>query len=334
MSSHPADTISVVMPCYNGAEYIRQALDSALAQTHRPVQIIVVDDGSKDESAAIVRDYQARYPDRGIELIQQPNGGEPVARNTGIRASLGEWVAQLDTDDWWEPTKLATQLEAARAAGPQCVMVHTAVVGHLPDGRLNKPDPVPDSTRVGWCTAALLEAKSIGHPSIMVRRGALATIGGYDPAFKQACDIDLYLRLSVVGTFAYVRQYLLHYRYHAKQMSASPVHQIRYHHRAFRKFFDEHSDAAAKIGRDVLDQKLAEHVAVKLQSLWWRRNLPAFRELLAYAQQEKLNNADIQSWRAKARFPDWIIHCKDWFDRMRGKSTSPRGSAIDLPGAA
>ncbi len=332
MSSNQVQSVSVVMPCYNGADYIREALDSAMAQTHRPVQIIVVDDGSKDDSAAIVRQYQQRYPDRGIELIQQPNAGEPAARNTGIRASKGDWVAQLDTDDWWEPTKLALQLAAAQAAGPDCVLVHTAVVGHLPDGRLNKPAVVPDSTRVGWCTAALLDAKSIGHPSIMVRRDALEKIQGYDASFKQACDIDLYLRLSVVGTFAYVREYLLHYRYHAKQMSASPVHQIRFHHRAFRKFFDEHPEAGAKIGRDVLEKKLAEHVAVKLQSLWWRRNLPAFRELLAYAEEQKLDNADIQAWRNKARWPNWVIRLKDRVDRLRGRSSAPASGASELPG--
>lgn len=311
MSGNFDDSVSVVMPCYNGEPYLTQALDSALAQTHRPVQIIVVDDGSKDRSADVVRDYAARFPGRGFQLIQQANAGEPAARNTGIRASTAAWVAQLDTDDWWEPIKLERQLAAAKAAGPNCVMVHTAVVGHFPDGRTGSTSHTPTSDRVGWCTKALLEPASIGHPSIMVRRDALTKIGGYDPSYKQACDIDLYFRLSVVGTFAHVPEFLLHYRYHAKQMSASPVMQIRYHHRAVRKFFAEHPDMEQQFGKDYINGKLAEHVAMKLESLYWRRNLKGFRELLGYAKEEGFDNAAIQRWRRKSRWPDWVIRVKD-----------------------
>jgi len=317
MSGNVDDSVTVVMPCYNGMPYIGQALDSAIAQTHRPVQVVVVDDGSKDESAAFVRDYIARHPGHAIELIQQPNAGEPAARNTGIKAARGAWVAQLDTDDWWEPAKLAKQIEAARAAGPDCVLVHTGVVGHFPDGRIGDTSKPPTSTRTGWCTKALLDPASIGHPSIMVRKDALDSIGGYDPAFKQACDIDLYFRLSILGTFAHVPQYLLHYRYHAKQMSASPVQQIRFHHRAILKFFAEHRDIEREIGPGYVRGKLAEHVGVKLKSLYWRRNLPAFRDLLSYADEMKLDSEEIARWRKRGRWPNWVIRFKDWLDRSR-----------------
>ena len=309
MSGNVAETVSVVMPCYNGAQFIAQALDSALAQTHRPVEILVVDDGSKDNSAELVNDYIQRFPDRGLRLIQQPNAGEPAARNTGIFASTGTWVAQLDTDDWWEPQKLEMQLAAAKEAGPECVMVHTGVIGHLPDGRLNPSKG--KSKRVGWCTKALLDPESIGHPSIMVRKTALEKIGGYDPDFKQACDIDLYFRLSAVGTFVHVPDHLLHYRYHAGQMSASPVKQIRFHHRAVHKFFEQHPDKLKEIGKDYVSAKLAEHVGVKLESLYWRRNLVGFRELLAYAKENNFDNAAISAWRKRARWPNWVIRLKD-----------------------
>lgn len=317
MSGNAETSVSVVMPCYNGADYLAQALESALAQTHRPDQIIIVDDGSKDGSADLVRRYIALHPGRGIELLQQPNAGEPAARNAGIAAAKGAWVAQLDTDDWWEPDKLEKQLAAAQAAGPDCVLVHTGVVGHFPDGSTGDTSKPPQSSRTGRCTKALLDPTSIGHPSIMVRRDALNKIGGYDPTFRQACDIDLYFRLSAIGTFAFVPEYLLHYRYHAKQMSASPVEQIRFHHRAIRKFFDEHADIERQIGADDVRAKLAEHIAVKLKSLYWRRNLPAFRELIVYADQMKLDNAEIARWRKRGRWPNWMIRLKDWLDQSR-----------------
>jgi len=319
MSGNFDDSVTIVMPCYNGADYIVNALDSAIAQTHRAVQIVIVDDGSKDNSAQLITQYIADHPDHNIELIQQANGGEPVARNTGIRAARGAWVAQLDTDDWWEKTKLEKQIAAARAAGDECALVHTGVVGHFPDGRVGDMSKSPTTNRIGWCTKALLDPSSIGHPSIMVRKSALDAIGGYDPSFKQACDIDLYFRLSAIGTFAFVPEYLLHYRYHAKQMSASPVDQIRYHHRAIFKFFQEHPKQHEQIGEAYIRGKLADHVALKLQSLYWRRNLPAFRDLLAYADELKLSNGDIESWRQRSRWPNWVIRFKDWIDRARGQ---------------
>jgi glycosyltransferase involved in cell wall biosynthesis len=317
MTGNFDDSVTVVMPCYNGSDFIATALDSAIAQTHKPVQIVVVDDGSKDASAAFVRQYIAHHPGFNIELIQQPNKGEPAARNTGIRAARGAWVAQLDTDDWWEPEKLEKQVAAAQTAGPDCVMVHTGVVGHFPDGSVGSTTKTPTSSRVGWCTKALLDPTSIGHPSIMVRKDALDRIGGYDPDFKQACDIDLYFRLSVVGTFAHVPEYLLHYRYHAKQMSASPVQQIRFHHRAITKFFAANPSLEQQIGVGYIHGKLAEHVGVKLKSLYWRRNLPAFRDLLAYANEMKLDNAEIAAWRRRGRWPNWLIRLKDLLDRPK-----------------
>ena len=305
------NTVSVLVPCYNAQMYLSEALDSALAQTHQPIEIIVVDDGSADDSAQIVRDYAQRYPDRGIQLIQQANAGEPSARNAGIRAATGAWIAMLDADDWWEPPKLEKQLAAAQEAGPQCVLIHTGVVHHFPDGRVERKNLEAPARRTGWCTEALLEPTSIGHPSIIVRRNALEQIGGYDKSFLQACDIDLYFRLSAVGTFAFVPEHLFHYRIHPNQMSASQVDQIGYHHRAARQFFATHPDLANRIGQEKIDAALAKHVSVKLESLYWRRRLPEFRQLLAYAKSHGLNSPEIRAWRRRSLMPDSLVKLKD-----------------------
>jgi glycosyltransferase involved in cell wall biosynthesis len=310
MSQAQQQDVSVVVPCYNGMPYLPQALDSALAQSLPALEIIVVDDGSKDDSAACAREYEGKSGGR-VRLIQQANAGEPAARNTGIGAAGGEWVAMLDADDWWEPRKLEMQVRAAREAGPDCVLVHTGFVRHYPDGKVVPWDMSGSSRRVGWCTERLLEPASIGHPSIMVRKSALERIGGYDRTFRQACDIDLYFRLSAVGTFAFVSEHLLHYRMHEKQMSASQIEQIPWHHRAVRKFFAEHPDALAKIGTERVNQALAEHLALKLESLYWRRKLKDFRALLRFADEQDLDSPAIRNWRRKARWPGWVIGLKD-----------------------
>src|SRR6056297_2562084 len=98
-------TVSVVIPCYNGQDFVREAIESALGQTTKPLEILVVDDGSTDQSADVIRQFP--HP---VRLIQQVNQGESVARNLGLDQARGDWVAFLDADDVWQPTKLEEQL--------------------------------------------------------------------------------------------------------------------------------------------------------------------------------------------------------------------------------
>ncbi len=100
--------VSIITPCYNGSKYISETIDSVLAQTYPHWEMIVVDDGSKDNSADIVRAYAQK--DARIQLIQQPNGGSASARNNGIRNAQGRYIALLDADDLWEPRFLESQL--------------------------------------------------------------------------------------------------------------------------------------------------------------------------------------------------------------------------------
>lgn len=97
--------VSVVIPCYNGAKYLRETIQSALAQTHPPLEILVIDDGSTDDSAAIAELFGPP-----VRVIRQTNQGESVARNRGIDEAQGDWIAFLDADDLWLPEKLETQL--------------------------------------------------------------------------------------------------------------------------------------------------------------------------------------------------------------------------------
>src|SRR5512143_4014499 len=108
MSSEPL--VSVVMPVYNGARYLRQALESALNQTYRPLEIIVVDDGSTDETSAILAEFGSR-----IRAIRQKNPGSAAARNAALQAAHGEIIAFLDADDLWLPQKLEVQVAYLRA---------------------------------------------------------------------------------------------------------------------------------------------------------------------------------------------------------------------------
>ena len=306
-------SVSIVIPLYNATAYIGEAIASIQAQSMTDWELIVVDDGSTDDSVAAAQKAAVGIPDERFRLVRQANSGEPAARNAGNALARGEWIACTDADDWWEPTKLARQLAAAETAGSDCVLVHTGVVHHFPDGRVVAVDMAAAGRRVGRCTAALLEPTSICHPSILVRRQTLEQIGGYDAGFRQACDIDLYFRLTAVGSFAFVPEHLTHYRIHAGQLSRSPIEQIRAHHRAVRQFFDTHPEQPATLSADRVQTALATHVATKLKSLYWRRELDHFRALLAYAAETHIDSPEIAAWRKRAAWPNWLIRFKDRF---------------------
>ena len=310
--AHGDDSVSVVIPCYNGMPYLRDALASALGQTHRPTQIIVVDDGSTDDSAACVRDHLQRQADRGLELLCQTNAGESGARNRGIAAATGRWVAQLDADDWWEPTKLEKQLAAAAGAGGDCVMVHSGQVTHHRDGQAEALPMQRAGERIGWCTDKLIEPVAISHSSVMMRRDALNDVGGYDSDLEHAVDIDVYFKLSAVGTFAFVNEHLTHYRLHEAQTSWNyRVEQVLHYHDVVWRFFESHPDMAEQIGRERIGRSLAQLVCTKLESFYWNRRFDEFRRLLEFAQQHHGGDPTIVAWQRRARLPDWLIRVKD-----------------------
>lgn len=119
--------VSIITPCYNGAKYIRETIDSVIAQTYSKWEMIIVDDGSKDNSAEIVRGYT----DERIHLIQQKNAGSAAARNNGIRQCNGQYIALLDADDLWKPDFLKKQIAFMKKRKAVCVFCsYERIDGH------------------------------------------------------------------------------------------------------------------------------------------------------------------------------------------------------------
>ncbi|MGI8927592.1 MAG: glycosyltransferase family 2 protein [Tepidiformaceae bacterium] len=173
-------SVSVVIPVYNGERFLAEAIESACWQTHRPKETIVVDDGSTDGSAAITRAWP------GVRCISQANAGLATARNTGIEAASGDFVALLDADDIWTPDKLALQLEAL-AAAPDAGYASSWHRDFFEPG-----EPVNSSYRTH-----LGDEPSGGLPSSwLVRRETFPRVGLFDPAFEMAEDADWHLRAT------------------------------------------------------------------------------------------------------------------------------------------
>ncbi|HSB70234.1 MAG TPA: glycosyltransferase [Candidatus Methylomirabilis sp.] len=205
--------VSVVIPTHNYAGFVREAIDSVLAQTYRDVEVVVVDDGSTDDTAAVLDAYGAR-----IRRIHQEQRGLPAARNAGIRASRGRLVGFLDSDDLWCAEKLGHQvpvLESTPSAG--MVYCDTELFEDAAGTSLGRHGAtVPHVS--GQVLPALVLGNFILSPTPLVRREVLERVGLFDERLKSSEDWDLWLRIACGHEIAYVDRVLTRYRFHGRNM--------------------------------------------------------------------------------------------------------------------
>ncbi|TVR59325.1 MAG: glycosyltransferase family 2 protein [Candidatus Competibacteraceae bacterium] len=188
---HPL--VSVVIPAYNAAGFIARAVDSVLAQTYQRCEIRVVDDGSTDDTVRILETYGD-----ALQVIRQPNGGLSNARNRGLAAAEGEYVAFLDADDRWLPDKLARQV-AILEARPDIGFCSTRTRVEAPDGTCVGEWSCPHLEGTLLQTLFLRNGSIPGSGSgVMVRRQLFAVVEPFDETLRSLEDIDLWMRLAAV----------------------------------------------------------------------------------------------------------------------------------------
>ncbi len=208
----PLTKVSVVIPTYNGAAEVRRAIDSALAQDGCEVEVIPVNDGSTDDTKAVLDSYGDR-----IKAVHQKNSGPAATRNAGIAAATGEWVAFLDHDDYWKPGKLKAQLEAAARTNADVIYTNAENFGDV--NRVAELRSIPDQMPEGDLFEPLLLDNFIVVSSTMVRRSLLQQVGGFN-APPGVEDWDLWLRLATSGAkFAPVREALTMYQWRPGSLS-------------------------------------------------------------------------------------------------------------------
>lgn len=196
--------VSVVIPAYNVGWCVGKAIDSVLAQHFGDHEIIVVNDGSSDDTAAVLTAYGD-----AIRVIEQPNRGMSAARNTAIRAARGRYVAFLDADDWWLPDKLARQVELMEARPD---LGFTSTAARVVDARgecLNLWQCRHDGTNVLETLFAENAAIAGGCSAVMVRRPLLERTGLFDENLRGFEDPDLWIRLAAVSGYACIPEPLV-----------------------------------------------------------------------------------------------------------------------------
>jgi glycosyltransferase involved in cell wall biosynthesis len=187
-SGKPDPSVSVIIPTYNRGWAIRAAIDSVLAQTYRDFDLIVVDDGSTDDTAEILRSYG---PD--VTVIRQANAGVSAARNTGVRSAKGAFIAFLDSDDRWLPEKLRVQSDFF-VSHPEAVICQTEEIW-IRNGKRVNPKKVHKKPS-GHIFKASLALCLVSPSAVMLRRDLFNEIGGFDETLPACEDYDLWLRIS------------------------------------------------------------------------------------------------------------------------------------------
>lgn len=207
--------VSVIIPVFNGARFLEQAVTSVFAQTWQNLELIVINDGSTDESREILEKYKGR-----AIIVDQPNRGVGIARNRGILQASGEFIAFLDQDDWWLPEKLGRQLEHLRDHDAGLVHTRTLCFDEENQAFCEGLDPEANPALYqGWCFQQLLLGNAICNSSVLVRRELFAQVGLCDPRIlgNSVQDYDLWLRFARVTPFAFVDIPLTVFRLHPEQ---------------------------------------------------------------------------------------------------------------------
>ena len=200
--------VTVVIPLYNKAAYIRQTLKSAIGQTHLADEIVIVDDSSNDGSVAAIRDLLGSR----VRLVRQANAGPGPARNRGVAEAKSEWIAFLDADDVWRPEHLATLGEVA-AAFPSAAAVASRHERIKSDGIFLSVETAPRSARLIQFFLEAKDSETLHTSAVAVRRKTLSHAGGFG-AFCPGEDLDLWIRIALEHDIARSERITTGYRQH------------------------------------------------------------------------------------------------------------------------
>ena len=274
--------VSAVVPTYNNAGLAVEALESVLAQTYPAKEVIVVDDGSTDDTASRLSQFGG-----AIHLIRQKHSGPAVARNAGIRASKGELVAFLDSDDLWLPEKLSACVDVLKGR-PEVGVVYTALRIHEMD--TGRKYVLPQYTMSGKIARELfVECRGVNTSTLVVRRTCLDRINLFDEAFFRAQDWDLMIRLAEEFEYAHVPEVLTERRLHAQSLSVRRADlYAEYNLRVIRNAMARRPDLYADLEKDALSRA---HL---------RFGMAHYRELRMSEARAEFRQSLAERWNAKA----------------------------------
>jgi glycosyltransferase involved in cell wall biosynthesis len=244
VSAHVADLVSVAIPAYNAESTLDETLLSVRRQTHRDLEIFVVDDGSRDATAGIAQRHADA--DARVIVIRKENGGVSTARNAALERATAPLLACVDADDVWHPEKIAAQIASLRSCGPNVLLSYTWFAYINEASRiLTTAEPNEE----GNVVARMCQGNLVGNGSSpLMLTDALREVGGWDvnPAVDGNEDYKIYFALAERGEFAVVRSHLLGYRQSRENKSSRAPKMLASYDRVVAEFYPRHPEFAGQ----------------------------------------------------------------------------------------
>lgn len=227
--------VSVIIPNYNYARYLKDAIVSVQAQTYSNIEIIVVNNGSTDGSLHLLQQFGSQ-----ITLIDQDNLGQAGARNSGLKAANGDLIAFLDADDFWQNDKLEKQI---RLITSETELVYSGITRFRDESGRVESILLPQFK--GDCHHYFTDLTAVsivlsGESTSLFTRNLLNLVGNFDPDLNSASGWDFFRRCSILTNFDFTPEPLTNYRLHSSNMSNSSLNNIRDIRKAYRKLFSDH----------------------------------------------------------------------------------------------
>jgi glycosyltransferase involved in cell wall biosynthesis len=208
--------VSIIIPTYNSAEYIAETLDSAFAQTYKNCEIIVIDDGSTDNTKEVLQSYMSK-----IKYIYKENGGVSSARNVGIENAEGEYIAFLDSDDIWLPEKLEKQMERFKSE-PDLGLVYSDCIRFNENG-IEQSKRIVNRYFEGNIFIKLLEGYVLPTSTVVVKRSCFSIADHFNESLMVSEDYDMWLRISKHYNIGYAKGPLVKYRVRNNGLARSNI---------------------------------------------------------------------------------------------------------------
>jgi glycosyltransferase involved in cell wall biosynthesis len=211
--------VSVIIPTFNRAGRLHVSVESVIAQSYRPVELILIDDGSSDDTPTVYPDLEAKARNAGIAtvFVRKENGGCASARNLGLERVTGDWIAFLDDDDRWIPEKLARQVARIQETGASACCCQTRKL--IPRGEIIQP-PTPEGLLQGRHPGRYLDGRADAHlNTIVFKRELLPVVGPFDTTLRVSSDTEWIARLVHVAEFCSVPEILAVYEWNPQALS-------------------------------------------------------------------------------------------------------------------
>jgi glycosyltransferase involved in cell wall biosynthesis len=298
---------SVVIPCYNASPFLGETLQSVMNQSYLPLEVLLVDDGSTDDSSAIAESFGSP-----VRVIHQANQGESVARNRGVDEAKGDWVCFLDADDVWEPAKLSTCHDAVTSLSQDIVCIYN---DHYRFGRNvtrslcvrpeyhDFPNPIVEML-CDWCV----------QPSTAMVRTDVAKRVRFPEETRHSEDVIFFANVRAFGGFLRIPKALTGYRQSSNQQTQSPQH-MQYSIQARFAWATRNPEIVDSTDLEILRERMEMSLMLIHERAYWNRNWEHVRSIRSlYEEIIPAKNAPPEMRRAL--WPASLLRIKDWIDEI------------------